>query len=110
MLTFLAAMMAVFFDGTNSATRIAISSVLLVLLVMIALLLYLERDNTVSGDSGSPYMRLFRFFSDMIRSWRDRGEEQKAVWRRILRRRQESAESIAGTSDTSSTYARSVSP
>ncbi|KIP12129.1 hypothetical protein PHLGIDRAFT_369143 [Phlebiopsis gigantea 11061_1 CR5-6] len=70
MLTFLAAMMTVFFDGTSSVTRIAISSVLLILLVMVALLLYLERDNTFSTP-GSAYMRIYSQSKTKIISWRN---------------------------------------
>ena len=68
MLTFLVALMVVFFDGTNSATRISVSLVLLILVMMIALLLYLERDNTVSGET-SPYMGIYRLIEDRIFSW-----------------------------------------
>ena len=70
MLTFLAAMMAVFFDNTSSVTRIVISSVLLILLVMVSLLLYLERDNTVSS-SDSAYMHIFMRWRTKVTSWRE---------------------------------------
>ena len=104
MLTFLAAMMAVFFDDTSSATRISISSILLILLVMITLLLYLERDGTVSDDDSSPYTRLYRLLAENIQAWVGIGEK-KLSWLRMLRRnksRCDSSKSVDETSDTSS--------
>lgn len=45
MISFLAAMVFVFFDKTNLATKVTLGAILGVLLVMIAALLYLEWDN-----------------------------------------------------------------
>ena len=129
MLTFLAAMMFVFFDDTSTATRISVGVVLAILGVMIALLLYLERESTISGEGS--YIRLFTFFRDTLKSWgarlkpskpeqSEKEEEEKVVereewlekpkWRyglleRILRREPCKTHSMA---DTESTYVESV--
>ncbi|KIP12134.1 hypothetical protein PHLGIDRAFT_113920 [Phlebiopsis gigantea 11061_1 CR5-6] len=76
MLTFLAAMMFVFFDDTSAATRISVGVVLAVLGVMIALLLYLERESTISGEGS--YIRLFNFFRETLKSWGARLKPQKS--------------------------------
>ncbi|GJE96879.1 hypothetical protein PsYK624_130870 [Phanerochaete sordida] len=53
MITFLAAMMAVFFDHTALATRIALGVLLLLLLLVLVLLLYLESEGTIRSTFNS---------------------------------------------------------
>lgn len=48
MITFLAALTYVFFDRTNTPTKIALGIVLGLLFAIVGLLLYLEREGTVS--------------------------------------------------------------
>lgn len=108
MLTFLAAMMFVFFDNTDAPTKISISVVLAVLGVMIVLLLYLERGNNVSGETS--YIRLFTFLRERFNSWWDsrkpQEDEQKKTWRDwIFRREPCKRHSMA---DTESTYLESI--
>lgn len=108
MLTFLAAMMFVFFDNTDAPTKISLSVVLGILGVMIIMLLYLERENTVSGEGS--YTLLFTFLKKNINSWwskrQRKQDEQKKTWRDWIRRREPCKK--LSMADTESTYVESI--
>lgn len=75
MLTFLAALMCVFFDGTNLATLVSMGLVVGFLFVTVVLLLHLEGEGTFSGD-GSVYMRLYTRSSEWLQSlWKRQDTE-----------------------------------
>jgi hypothetical protein len=98
MLTFLAALMCVFFDDTNLATMVSLGIVVGLLFITVVLLLYLEGEGTVAGDQ-SMYKRLFAAFADWMRSlvWcREEADESGRIskwgrrWRELNLRRKSS--------------------
>ena len=79
MITFLAALVFVFFDDTSVATRVSLGVVLGLLLSMVGLLLYLEREGTISNEGS--YFRHWQAFLRWARSLWGRRQRGTRVFR-----------------------------
>ena len=95
MLTFLVALMFVFFEDTSVATKIAMGVVTGFLGVTVLLLLYLESEGTITETE---FPRVWSLLVEKIHAWRRRwlakDTETGERWRlRIRRQRNESVSS-----------------
>lgn len=102
-------MMFVFFDNTDTATKISIGVVLAILVVMIVLVLCLERQNTIYREVS--YIRLFTFLQERFNSLWDSRKQQKDKQRKtrrewICRREPDKKHSMADRENF--TYAESI--
>lgn len=105
-LTFLAALMFIFFDRTNFATSLSLGIVVGLLFVTVLLLLYLEGEGTVSGEE-STYTRLYAACIRWLRMlWKGEQKEEDVatgvakwgkLWRELRLRRKFSATSSEET-------------
>lgn len=75
MITFLAAMVFVFFDKTNLATKVALGAILGVLVFLIVILLYMEWEN----DAPSTGLGIcWRDFVKYFKGFKKQGEEKQS--------------------------------
>lgn len=78
-ITFLAAILFVFFDDTSIATRISVGIVTVILAVTLFLLLFLDTQSSEDVSYTSAYMRMLTFFRDLLTSWTARITRRAAV-------------------------------